>query len=142
MQFQSSVHYHHGGKLGSVQADVVQKGIVCYTGHSLSIGDSKACPHSDTLPPTRPHLLIVPLPKGQAFKHMSLWGPYLFQLPHLNIFLCSLFPDSFCWSWFPVGVNFSSLATLAAEAHPAVQVQEPGDNPRFSLPCCTLGKHT
>jgi hypothetical protein len=28
--------------------------------------DLKAHPHSDTLPPTRPHLLIVPLPMGQA----------------------------------------------------------------------------
>jgi hypothetical protein len=36
-------------------------------------------PHSDTLPPTRPHLLIEPLPKGQGFKHMILWGPNLFK---------------------------------------------------------------
>ena len=47
---------------------------MCHTGSSLSIGDLKAYPHNDTLPPTRPHLLIVPLPMGQAFKHMSLWG--------------------------------------------------------------------
>ena len=26
-------------------------------------------PYSDTFPPTRPYLLIVPLPMGQAFKH-------------------------------------------------------------------------
>lgn len=30
---------------------------------------SKPGPHSDTLPPTRPHLLIVPFPMGQAFRH-------------------------------------------------------------------------
>ena len=50
----------------------------------LSIGNLKACPHSDTLPPTRLHLLqkattlkgaIVPLPK-------SLWGPITLKLPH------------------------------------------------------------
>ena len=41
------------------------------TGHSLSIGDLKARPHSGTLPPTRPHLLLVPLPvslREPAFK--------------------------------------------------------------------------
>jgi len=36
-------------------------------GQSLSMGgDLKAHPHSDTLPLTRTHLLIVPLPMGQA----------------------------------------------------------------------------
>jgi hypothetical protein len=29
---------------------------------------SKPTPHSDTLPPTRPHLLIVPLPEPSIFK--------------------------------------------------------------------------
>jgi hypothetical protein len=35
----------------------------------------------DILPPIRSHLLIVPLLMGQAFKHMSLQGPYLIKLP-------------------------------------------------------------
>ena len=34
----------------------------------------KAHSHSDMLPPTRPYLLIMPLPMGWAFKHVSLWG--------------------------------------------------------------------
>ena len=50
-----------------------------HTTHSLSTGDLKTHPNSDTLPPTRPHLLIVPLPVGQAFKHMSLWAPFLLK---------------------------------------------------------------
>jgi hypothetical protein len=54
---------------------------VPHSGQSLSIGDLKAHPHSSTLPITRPHLLIVPLSMGQAFKHMSLWGPTLFKAP-------------------------------------------------------------
>jgi hypothetical protein len=29
----------------------------------------------DSSTPTKPHLLIVPLPMGQAFKHLSPWGP-------------------------------------------------------------------
>jgi len=41
-----------------------------HTGQSLSIGDLKAHPHSDTLPPTRPHPLIVPLSTGQAYESM------------------------------------------------------------------------
>jgi hypothetical protein len=40
-----------------------QKEGLIHAGHSLNIkGDLKACLHSDTLPPTRPHFLIVPLP--------------------------------------------------------------------------------
>ena len=72
--FRGSVHYHHGGKYGSVQAGMVlqrQLGVLhpdlnaaegdcltraarrleCYSGWSLNIGDLKAHPHSDTLPP-------------------------------------------------------------------------------------------
>jgi hypothetical protein len=51
-----------------------------HTGHSLSIGDLKVCPHSDskaTPTPTRSHLLIAPLLMGhlmgQALKHVSVW---------------------------------------------------------------------
>ena len=50
-------------------------------GVAWPIWDIKAHLHSDTLPPTWPHLLIVPLPMGQTFKRMSLWGPYLFKPP-------------------------------------------------------------
>jgi len=53
-----------------------------YTGQSLSIETSKTAPIVTHFLPTRPHLLIVPLPMGQAFKHMSLWGPYLLKPPH------------------------------------------------------------
>ena len=88
--FKSLFHYHHGGKHSSVQAAMVlemeprvlhlihrQQKTVCLTWHSLSIYDFKACPHSDALLPTRPHLIIAPLPMGQTFKHISLWRPYL-----------------------------------------------------------------
>jgi hypothetical protein len=44
-----------------------QKEAVYPTGHTLNIGDLKAGPHGDALPPPRPHLLIVPLPVGQAW---------------------------------------------------------------------------
>ena len=53
------------------------------TGRSLSIGALKARPHNDTLPSTRPHLLIVPFPMGQAFKHMNLWRPHVFKPPQI-----------------------------------------------------------
>jgi hypothetical protein len=62
--FRSFVHYHYGREQGSAQvADVEgpkvlilicrQQETMCYIGQSLSIRDFKACPHSDTLPPTR-----------------------------------------------------------------------------------------
>jgi hypothetical protein len=34
--------------------------------------------------PTRPHLLIVPFLRDQAFKSTSLWGPFLFKPPFYN----------------------------------------------------------
>jgi hypothetical protein len=32
--------------------------------------------------PASSHLLIVQWPKGQAYKHMNLWEPFLFKPPH------------------------------------------------------------
>jgi hypothetical protein len=69
--FRGLVVHYHGQNHGSVQADMVlekearvlylelrqQKGTVSHTGHSLSIGDLKAHPNSNTLPLIRPHLL-------------------------------------------------------------------------------------
>ena len=69
--FRGLVHYHHGRKHGNIQADVVleepriphldlqeaRRRLEFYTGQSLSKGDLKAHPHSDTLLPTRPLVL-------------------------------------------------------------------------------------
>ena len=44
-----------------------QQEVYCDPRSSLSIGDLRVHPHSDTLPPTKPHLLIVPLPLGGIF---------------------------------------------------------------------------
>lgn len=41
--------------------------------------------YNSTPTPASPHLLIVSLPMGQAFKYTSPWGPYLFKPPHLLI---------------------------------------------------------
>ena len=62
---------------------------------SLSMGDLKAHLHSDAFPPTWPHLLIVPLPIGPAFKDMSLWGPFLFKPPHPPPSRSCLWPEYF-----------------------------------------------
>jgi hypothetical protein len=80
---------------------------VCYTGHSLSIGDLKAHPHSDTLPPTRPHL-----PMGQAFKHLNLWGPYLFKPPQKPGQMFVVFYSSKQGSW--AGEMAQQLRALTA----------------------------
>jgi hypothetical protein len=96
MGFRGSVYYHHGRKHGSIQADTVlerelrvlrldlkaaEREPVHYTGSGLSVRDLKGHPHSDSLPPKRPHLLIVPLPMDQAYKHVNLWKLYLFKPP-------------------------------------------------------------
>ena len=84
--FRGLVHYHHGRKHGSIQADMVleeprilhldpkapRRRLSFHTGQSLNIESLKAHSHSDTLPPTRPHLPVVPLPVGQALKHESM----------------------------------------------------------------------
>jgi hypothetical protein len=68
--FRGLVHYHHGRKHGSMQADIMLKKelrvlhldltkartrVPFYTVCSLSIRVLKAHLHSDTLPPTRPY---------------------------------------------------------------------------------------
>ena len=91
-----------------------QKETVSHTGHSLSIGVIQAQRFNDTLPPTRPHLLIVPLPMGQAFKPMSLWGwgTNLLKPPQL--------PSSMaCWDWEPHPL-FSCVCITFLLYHPSV----------------------
>ena len=98
--FRGLVHYQYGGKQGRVQADLVpeilkilhldhqetEKGLSSLGSQDepmilrwakLGIGDPKACPHSEALPPTslnllqqRPHHLIVPFAVGRAFKFL------------------------------------------------------------------------
>ena len=92
--FRGSVYYHHGRKHGSIQADTVlgKELRVLHPSASSSKGSRrrrlstesqeeapiphwaelehknlKVHPHSDTLPPTRPHLLRVPLPVPNIF---------------------------------------------------------------------------
>jgi hypothetical protein len=68
--FRGLVCYHHGREYGSLEADMmleelrvlhlhrkaVRRRLLLHTRRSLSIGDLKAHPHSDTLPPTKPYL--------------------------------------------------------------------------------------
>ena len=75
-RFRGSVRYHHSGKHGSIQADMVlekelrvlhldpkaAEGDCLSYSIELSICDLWAHLHSDILPPTKPHLLIVLLP--------------------------------------------------------------------------------
>jgi hypothetical protein len=92
LAYSRSVHYHHGGKHGSIQADMVLEGLtflyldlkagrsrldVFHTGHSLTIEDLKSPPpqrHTSsnraTPLPIRPRLLIMPLPMA---KHPNTW---------------------------------------------------------------------
>jgi hypothetical protein len=67
----------------------LQKKTLFYNGWRFSIGDLKALPNSTTLPATWPHLLVVPIPLGQAFKYINLCGPNLFKPPY-HIWLMSV----------------------------------------------------
>jgi hypothetical protein len=58
-------------ELRVLHLDPQKQEAVFLTGCSLSRHDLKARPHSNTLPPIRPHLLIVPLPMVQSFEHES-----------------------------------------------------------------------
>ena len=81
LAYSFKVHFHHGRQhAGSHDAEDSQRVIHplqaarrdCVSHwHSLSIYNLKAHLHSDTLPPTRPHLLVVPLP-----------GPSIYKPPH------------------------------------------------------------
>jgi hypothetical protein len=78
------VQRFHGRKHGSTQADMVLRvlqldqkaaGRKGATNLACASETHKPAP-SDKLPPTRPHLPIVPLP-------ISLWGPFSFKLPYM-----------------------------------------------------------
>ena len=95
--FRGSVHDRRGGKHGYKQADMVlekelkvlhldpQKGTVCHTWHSLSIGDLQAHPTVIHFPQpghTHSNKAIPPNSVPNSFlwaKHsnMSLWGSFL-----------------------------------------------------------------
>lgn len=54
---------------------------MCHTGSSLNIGHLKAPSHHDT-EAMHPKSAT---PYGQAFKHMSLWGPFLSKPPQDDV---------------------------------------------------------
>jgi hypothetical protein len=81
-RFRGSVHYHHGGKHGCVQAGLeleewrilhfvlkaTRRLWITLTRIKHMYETSNSHVHSDTLPLTRPHPLIVPLPTSSIFK--------------------------------------------------------------------------
>jgi hypothetical protein len=90
-RFRGSVHYHHGRKHGSIQADVVlEESRVLYFeskaarnrlaarkrisftlggGWSRPFSQGRTSSNKATPTPTKPHLLIVPLSMGQAYSN-------------------------------------------------------------------------
>jgi hypothetical protein len=94
-RFRDSVHYHHGRKYGSIQASMVLEDLrvlhldLTAARRKLALRQLgglsfKAHPYSDTLPLTRPHLLIVPLPGTRVFKppHSFIEFTRPFSKPH------------------------------------------------------------
>jgi hypothetical protein len=72
--------------------------------------------NKSTPTPSRPHLLIVPLLRGQAFKYMNLWEPYLFKPPYLPSLLCLLWwltlPSAKISSFYPKLLLLRYLVTI------------------------------
>ena len=48
---------HGAGELDESPTSYRQEEMICHVEQNMSKGDLKAHPHSDTFPPTRPHLL-------------------------------------------------------------------------------------
>jgi hypothetical protein len=71
-RFRDSVYYHHGEKRGSIQASMTLENLrvlhLDLTAGSYEKG-LKAHLNSDTLLPTRSHLLAIPLLMGQAYSN-------------------------------------------------------------------------
>jgi hypothetical protein len=129
--FRGLVHYHHGRKHGSVQADMVlEKELrvlylkafrmsVFHRGNSLSTR-SPQCPPPlwcTSSIPTRPHLLIVALPMGQAYSnHHSCLSPYMLPSHTLSCFsrLRNLH------DFFPAVHSIFSPFLLGFDSHPLI----------------------
>ena len=93
------MHYHHGGKHGTVQAHLVlEEPRVLHLdpkaarrlsspqavmgGAMLQHRHLKARPHSDTLPP---HLLILPLPRGPSTQTHESMGGHTYSNHHREV---------------------------------------------------------
>jgi len=86
-----SVHYHQGKSIAASRQAWCRRSWVLHphpkgVRNRLSIprqlgGGCPSPPHSDTLPPTRPHLLIVPLPGPTYANHHT--RQVLYQLNHI-----------------------------------------------------------
>jgi hypothetical protein len=85
-RFRGSVHYHHGRKHGNIQADVALEEVrvlhlVPMANRRILFsrqlgGGSQSPLVSDTLPPTRPQL-IVPFPGPSIFKTALVFLIYI-----------------------------------------------------------------
>ena len=90
-----------------------------YTGQSLSVRALKVCLYSETLPLTRPHLLIVPVPMGQEcsnhHSHLcTIWSIVKVLRQHcqwqsyLCLFLICLFVYLFVYSFIHSFIHFAA----------------------------------
>ena len=114
--FRGLVHYC-GRKHSSMQAELEKKLRVLHVDPKATekrseslclalaseISKHPQTPHSDTLPPTRPHPFqqshkysnkATPLNSATQHELMNLWSPFSFKLSHISTILQNLFPQS------------------------------------------------
>jgi hypothetical protein len=123
LQFRGSAHYQQGRKHSSIQAHMLleELGVLHLhpkearsrlTSRQLGGGSLKAHPHSDTLPPTRPRLLIVPLP-----------GPFVFKPPQTLSQRISNMCTCFASGYYPL-IRVSLLIFFSDPEHLKKELDE------------------
>ena len=84
------LQFQRFGKHGSRQRSMALYAAIAIYVCSRFFEASRPIP-SDTSPPIRPHLLILPKQFHQVFKYMGLWGPSSCILPPWLFFVCLFF---------------------------------------------------
>jgi len=154
-RFWGSVHYHQGGSIAASRQAWCRRSWVLHlhqkeARNRLSIlrqlgGGSISPPHSDTLPLTKPHLLIVPL-LGQAYaNHHSV------RYPGTGVTNSCKLPRG-CWELIPgplwkqpVLLNHLSSTHQVLTMHFSILMKEflafPLENSRRLSEAAIMGKH-
>jgi hypothetical protein len=83
------------------------------------------------LPSAMPHLM------GQAFKHMSLWGPFLFKPPHLGSMFFSL-KVGWVWCLTPPPAKHNIFIDYLENPHNGPCSYLLSNPPRSTFPSCAL----
>ena len=103
-------------ELGVLHLDLQAARRDCVTEYSLNTGDLKACLHSDTPPPTRPHLLTAPKQSTPRELNIQTYEP-MGVTPSQTTTACSWRSGGNLWHLFPTFYLFCSLLLCTPGQH-------------------------